>query len=605
MKLSRSKSLLFAGAAALILAIPAFSQDSEAPVLPPGFGAPAEQPPQEAPATPEPEPETDIVEETTTRPRAARPRSADTVEVVNSAEEDLEALQEALAKLPPPIEIPESSRRSTDFVGTLGPDNHGLGQDAFGSANGRFLTTLMRRTDAPLPSRWASILLRRALLSRVPAPSHVHPVDWVAERAWLLLRMGEADAARMLVQAVDVDQFTPKMFSVAVQTALATADPSGLCPLVEPGRKTSDEPVWALADSVCAALEGEPSKAGAGIDQARRRATAPNVDILLAEKIIGAGTNSRRAVTIEWDEVDSLNSWRFGLAAAAGMEIPERLMNSAGAQMRAWQARAPMIPLDQRVNAAQTAAVLGVFSNASLVEMHSMLTDSLDITEVNDSVGGGLRRAYAGRTANLRMDALRDLWAGGESPNGRYARLILTAVAASRLPPSEAQAQYAPDLIASMLSAGMVDEAARWADVAGDLDGEAGDRAWALLAVGTPDAVSISSGRIADYEGGDYRAKLLFAALAGLGRMSPADAENWAESMEVPIGRQDAWTRALDAAVQGRQTGSVALLAATAMQTPSWRGVPPEHLYHITRALRAVGLEFEARMIAAEALTRL
>ena len=31
------------------------------------------------------------------------------------------------------------------------------------------------------------------------APRNVNPVDWVAERAWLLLRMGEADAARMLV----------------------------------------------------------------------------------------------------------------------------------------------------------------------------------------------------------------------------------------------------------------------------------------------------------------------------------------------------------------------------------------------------------------------
>jgi hypothetical protein len=41
------------------------------------------------------------------------------------------------------------------------------------------------------------------------------------------------------------------------------------------------------------------------------------------------------------------------------------------------------------------------------------------------------------------------------------------------------------------------------------------------------------------------------------------------------------------------------------MQSADWSGVPPEHLYRIMRALRQVGLEFEARMIAAEALTRL
>ena len=604
MKPWRNKLLLLGGAAGLVLAIPAFSQQNGEPVLPPGFGPPPEQPVEEAPPAAEPAPPPEGLGEPARSPRRAT-RPSEAIEVVNSAEADLAALQEALSKLPPPIEIPDSARRPTDVVGMLGPDNSGLGADAFGNANGRLLSTLMRRTDAPLPSRWASMLLRRALLSRVPAPPGVHPIDWVAERAWLLLRMGEADAARMLVQAVDVDQFTPKMFSVAVQTALAAADPAGLCPLVGPGRKTSDEPVWPLADAICAALEGEPSKAGAGIDQARRRGIAPNIDLLLAEKIIGAGTNSRRAVTIEWEDVDSLNSWRFGLAAAAGMEIPENLMNAAGAQMRAWQARAPMIPLEQRVDAAQDAAVLGVFSNASLVEMHSLLADSMDVTEIADSVSGRLRRAYAGRTLDTRVDALTDLWEQAEGADELYARLILTAEAASRVLPSEELQEHAPNLIASMLSAGLTSEAARWAAVAGGLDRAAGARAWALLAVGTPDAVPISSGRIADYEGGDYRAKLLFAALAGLGRMSEGDAENWAESMEVPIGRENAWTRMIgDAAAQG-QEGTVALLAAAGMQTPSWRGVPPEHLYHITSALRQVGLEFEARMIAAEALTRL
>ena len=175
-------------------------------------------------------------------PAAPPPSALPGLEAIeNAAAEDLEAL-EALEP-PPPVEIPDFARRPIDVVGAIGPAEWGLDQDAFGRANGRFLATLMRRIDAPLPSRWMSILLRRALLSRVAAPSYVHPVDWVAERAWLLLRMGEADAARMLVQSVDVDQFTPKMFAVAVQTALATSDPAALCPLVGPGRETFDEQV--------------------------------------------------------------------------------------------------------------------------------------------------------------------------------------------------------------------------------------------------------------------------------------------------------------------------------------------------------------------------
>ena len=49
----------------------------------------------------------------------------------------------------------------------------------------------------------------------------------------------------------------------------------------------------------------------------------------------------------------------------------------------------------------------------------------------------------------------------------------------------------------------------------------------------------------------------------------------------------------------------MALLAAVGMQTSDWRGVPPAYLFRIVRALRTVGLEYEARMIAAEALARL
>ena len=41
------------------------------------------------------------------------------------------------------------------------------------------------------------------------------------------------------------------------------------------------------------------------------------------------------------------------------------------------------------------------------------------------------------------------------------------------------------------------------------------------------------------------------------------------------------------------------------MQTRDWRGVPPEVLFRIVAALRAVGLGGYARMIAAEAIARL
>jgi hypothetical protein len=602
MKRWRTKLLLAGGTAAILVAIPALSQETPESLLPPGFGETTPPPANEqAPAAPG-------------APTPSAPATPSTSPLLPPDSGDvptLEELQAMLEALPPPIEVPAGSRRPVDVAGPLGPQGWGMAPDAFGNGNGRFLSSLMRRLDAPIPSRWTHIVLRRALLSRVPAPSFVHPVDWIAERAWLLLRMGEADGARMLVQGVDVDQFTPKMFSIAVQTALATADPAGLCPLVEPGRKTSDEPVWPLADAMCSGIRGDASQASLLIDQARRRGRVGGIDITLAEKIVGSGENTRRAVSVQWEDVDEINIWRFGLASATGLEIPPRLMNAAGAHVRAWQARAAMLPIEQRLDAAQYAASLGVFSNASLVEMYSLMADETDPGDFAASIGGRLRRAYVGRTIGDRMAAMRSLWGDGTGPVNQHARRILTATAATRVAPSEELQGDAVNLIASMLTAGYDVQAARWSDVVGNMDGEAGDRAWSMLAVASPQpSVDISARRVeafraSDESPGDFRTQMLVAAVAGVGRLGEDTAAGLAEDMGVNLLAQNSWTQMLERAVQRRQPATVALLAGIGMQTPGWRGVPPAHLYRILSALRRVGLGYEARMIAAEAMARL
>jgi hypothetical protein len=616
MKPWRTRFLLLAGGAALAFAIPAAGQRDKAPqsLLPPGFGEPANVPrkaPAERPAAPgapsapapaapaSPAAAAPAAGTGTAQPAAGAPSTVESDEpaVENPDATDLQDLGQT--QRAPAIEIPDSSRRSTAVVGPLTPKNWGLGANEFGNANGLFLAALMRRLDAPLPSRWESMLLRRALLSQIPAPSNMNPVDWVAERAWLLLRMGEADAARILVQSVDVDQFTPRMFTVAVQTALATADPAGLCPLVAPGRAVSDEPIWPLADAMCAALQGDSARASQLIDQARGQSGAGGIDLLLAEKVIGAGLNTRRAVAIQWEGVDSINSWRFGIASATGLKIPDALMNGVGPQVWAWEARAPMIPLDQRVEAAQVAASLGVFSSAALVEMYSNIADDTDPSDLEGTVGGRLRRAFVGGDYKSRVDVMHDLWDEAKNPVDRHARLILTATAAARIPPSDAYGDRLPDLVASMMTAGLDQPAARWGGI---VDAAGDDRAWSILAVGSArPSVDVGAGRVRDFvkRADPQKGKLLVAALAGLGRLQDPGAYG------VDPNPASRWEKMVEAAARNRQAGTVALLAGIGMQTPGWRGVPAEHLYHILSALRRVGHEYEARMIAAEAMSRL
>jgi hypothetical protein len=606
MKSWRTKALLLAGAAALSVALPAFSQESPESLLPPGFGDPESQPPPEEKAPEQPGPEQPQPEQ----PAAPTPSSSPSALPIEGLAEVSGEELEDLGDLRPLnyFSLPEGAARPVDVVGVLEPGNFGLGLNAYGNANGVFLATLMRRLDAPLPSRWASILLRRALLSRVSVPAGIHPVDWVAERASLLVRMGEADAARMLVQAVDNELYTPLMVQAAAQTALATADPAALCPVVEPARDLSDDvAVWTLAEAMCAALEGEPSRADALIDQARRQGGG-GIDLRLAEKLVGAGAQTRRSVTIDWEGVDEINPWRFGLAGATGVEIPAPLLARSEPRINAWLARAPMVPLEQRLNAAATAASLGVFSSNSLVEIYSLLLDAADPAEVEGTVGARLRTAWTHAQPSERLQALRGLWNEQEAVQQLYARHILTAGAAARIAPSEDFAGDATNLIMSMLSAGLDRQAARWAAI---VEGAENQRAWAMLAVGAPrPIVDLGSGTIETFIEADdsrerRRSQLLIAALAGLGRISTDDASALGGAAGTRSGPEGSWGRAIDQAARQRQPGAVALLAAVGMQTGGWAGVPPSNLFRIVRALRAVGLEYEARMIAAEAIARL
>jgi hypothetical protein len=587
-------------------AIPALGQDAPESLLPPGFGdpvpapapAPAPGQPPAGPGSPAPVPAT-----------GAAPLPLPGSDPLAPGEEealDEDATEEEEAAEVDPFDLPPEARRSPAFVGVLTADNGGFGADAWSGANGSYLTLLMRGTRAPVASRWTQILLRRALLTQTQAPAGVAGADWTAERAWLLLRMGEADAARMLVAGVDVVDFTPKMFEVAQQVALATADPAALCPLAEPVAAYSQASSWTLARAMCAAMAGETGTASAIVDGARRGGKVRGIDLLLAEKVVGAA-GGRRAINIEWDNVTQLTAWRFGLANAVNVRIPAGLFGTVGPHVRAWQARAPMLDVEARLDSAAWAATLGVFSSAAYVDLVSAAFDATDTADAGDTLAGHLRSAYLGDSGE-RLDALRRLWSEPDNAELRYARLVLTARAAARIAPAADLAGPMRDIIASLLTAGLDDAAARWSAVVEER-GEADD-AWALLAVGAPDGrVTVDSGKASAYvdahDGDDKaRGRLLLAALAGLGRLPVADVNAIASDKGIPLGRRDSWTQAIDEAAARNQPGTVALLAATGMQTRSWRAVHPAYLYHIVAALRRVGREPEARMIAAEALTR-
>ena len=583
-------------AASAVALWPAVAQRAPESILPPGFGQP-DAPPAPTPPTERPSrPSNDSVPDLRLNIPGSTPAPAAQTDVIGDLIADSSNNMTAVAAAP--VDLPPQARRSLDQVGLETVDDSGFGVDTYGATDGRFLGLMMQRMNAPLASRWMSIVLRRTLVAQSTIPQGIGGADWVAERAWLLLRMGEADAARALVARVDAANFTPKLYAVAMQVALATGDPASLCSIANAAASVSDEPSWPLAQAMCAGLSGESGSASALVDRVRDTGTARGIDVLLAEKVVGAATNTRRSVSIQWDGVDRLTSWRFGLATATGVAVPPKLYGTVGPQVQAWAARAPLLPAAARAPFAERAAAMGVFSSQALTDFFGALRDATDPAERSGSVGEQLRAAYSG-DVSARLGAMRGLWDAKDTD--LYARQILTARAAATLAPgSGATGDDLDRVIGSMMSAGLDIQAARWTP-------ERGSLAWALLAVGAPRALEgLDDSAVNAIDGGeeDRRAKFMLAALAGLGRISAEDASRLAESYTVPLGRENNWTRALDRAAAARQPGTVVLIAAAGMQTREWRYVPPEALYRIVAAFRRVGLEPEARMIAAEALSR-
>lgn len=609
-----SRIALVATVALALAAIPALSQDRPESILPPGFGEAPDASPQRRDDTEVPRP----------RP-AAEPRSSSAPTSVSSAPTttssgssspvlaatsgDDDAKDDEDAETPVLlVDIPPQVRRSTDVVGLLGKTDGDMGLQAFGGVNGRYLQKVIDGIDAPIASRWASIVLRRALLSKAQTPVGISGADWVAARAGLLVRMGEATSARTLVQSVDVDQYTPALFETGMQAALASSDPAALCPMTEGIDVANKDTRWTLARAICSAFSGETALSSAQLDRARSREGDSNPDVILAEKVVGVASNTRRAVTVNWEEINAIDPWRFGMATATGLEIPERLLQPLNPRMRAWRAQAPLLSFSSRLADAERAAAMGILSSSAIVDFYGAAFDETDPSERGGKPFDALRQAYVGTTQDARVNAMSQYWSL-ESLGGwqDYARLLATSRLAAQIRPKEDYADQAPQLIASMFSAGLDTYAAGWAPMvrAADIPG-----AWGYLAVGAPQPVGdVSASAIENFgsvaeRDGELRSKLLFAGLAGLGRIPAAEMQSMAEQFEVPVGRKSAWSDALEQAVQSKSVGAVAILCAVGFQSDRWSDIPPAHLYHVVSALRRVGLEPEARMIAVEAVTR-
>ena len=492
--------------------------------------------------------------------------------------------------------------RDITIIGPLTAAAGGYGINTFVGSRGRVLASLNNRINAPIGSRWASIVLSRALMSESAAPADLIPADWVASRTWLLMRMGEIDGAKRLVDMVPIDRYSPSLYRVAGQAALAAGDINGLCPIAANGRLLSKDPMWEMAVGMCAALQGDDITAARVFDAlSEDESRVDAFDVRLGERVATIAGGAGRAAIIDWNEAPKLTPFRYGVATASGVAVPAEALVALGPAYPGWAVRNAGVMPEVRLELLRQAAVLGTMSATEVVTGVAALAPG---DAPADSRAGRLRTAFAGGSLANRREALRAIWTSAGDGEARYGGLIEAATAAARLPITADSTADSADIIAALLSAGDARTAQRWWPIADKAEAPVRARAWALLATGAG-GVPNGAGDFKDWRSAsgasDRQAAMLLAGLAGLGVASGSDWESLRR--ELLSDNANSWTRAIDAAAAGRRTGETIILGATGLQG-AWKDVPPQHLYHIVAALSRVGRPMEARLIAAEAVTR-
>ncbi len=530
---------------------------------------------------------------------------------VNDTLRELERMDpdelDQLLGLKPRYDIPPTAKRSLSEIGVLAAGEGGFDGEFVSRQPAALVRAALAGTKGPLVSRWGHILARRALASRLDAPEGMEPVEFASLRLGVLNRIGEYSVARALAQDVDTDNWNDSLTDAAIDAYLGTGDIVGMCPAVQLQGSSREDDIWRMLQGICYGYAGQASRSNANLRQIARGDGVAAIDILLAQRFAGAAGSARRAINIEWDDVETLTPWRYALAIAVGEEVPDRLLADAPAQYRRMAATAPMLGLTQRTRGADLAAREGILSSQAMVDLFSQI----HLTRGPDAPARGaaaqLRRAYVGNTTDVRMAALRELWSvgWGASQDDGYARYVLTAYASARIAPEGALADDAAALVTAMLSAGFDRNALRWAPVVPQ-----GSLAWGQLVMAQQDRSNpVTEGLIRAFEENDdstgkRKTQFLVAGLAGLDRIDADLRTELASDMRMTLTAKSRWAELIDAAADTNSAVLVSYLAAVGMQGNDWSDMTPRHLYHIVNALNRVGLSAEARMIAAEAIAR-
>lgn len=524
------------------------------------------------------------------------------------------------------IIVSETPALNLDGVGILDESYGGLPETAWQGSTRPVVDRLVNLLPAPTTSPTARVLSERVLTTTAipPAEGPQKPAtSFVALRAEKLMALGRSNAAANLARAVPQREEHETLSRVLLDAALLDYNNAGACQIVRRQIGKATTPYWQKALIFCQQLAGEHDRAQLGLSLLREQRAD---DDPLFVRLVNALDGDKRPIT----DVAKPTPLHLAMLRAAKQQIPATAIEGASAGALRMIAQSPNTTLDIRLAAAEQAEAYGALSTEALIQIFEAvpftpeeLANAGPLVEKapRGRAHAALYRAIKAQTSEAaRLDALS---AGWDLARARGLHLAATRSLLPLVREMTPTSDLAPHAVAAgriLLINGFADDARKWYEAAraarasSQPTGDSDVLLWPLLRLAgadipAPDMNALAAWRAVqakiDAERMPARTAVLTALLEGLG-----DATDGSLAALLLAGDVTATPTSLphpalwlgrDGAASAGRVGETALFVLASLGSDGTAGAAPQTLIALVQALRAVGLEKDARALALEA----
>ena len=539
------------------------------------------------------------------------------------------------------VQVGQLAQVDAASVGTIGTAQGGLGVDMWSGTSRSLIEDLLPQVPSASTSAVARSLTRRLLLTAAtipdpatattPAEVEKSSVAILKARVDNLLAAGQLSAAAGLLSRISAQVQDEALARERADTALLTGNLQRACAQARDAARSANDAYWLKLLAYCRATSGDSGGASLALDLLRDGGDTDPLFQKLFDALPPNGKTPDKPRTGVIKSLPNPAPLYLSMLQTINHPIPSDALDDASPLVLTAIATASNASPQLRAQAAEMAAAMGALPVSDLIKAYA--AQSFSAKQKNNVKAAGDDQADSQPLGMLyqmtvsepdpkqRAELLRTVWNVGQKV-GAYEMIAKANLAATKsLPVGPDLIGYSADIARALLVAGEKDQALAWYNMARTTAASrnaAGLRAvldmWPLVQLAdtkreqtwSPDVVSLwwNSQQVVSAEEKVAKADLLFAALDGLGYSITDDEWQWllappltSAGMTTP---SLALTRDLAAASKNHRKGETVMMALIALGKDPLKSASPAVVGKVVEALKAVGLESEARALALE-----